>query len=170
MAEDGVNILEWRIDPETGSLNLADLEVLLQQDVALVCFPHCSNVVGEINDVAAITAKAKSAGARVCVDGVSYAPHGFPDVGELGCDVYLFSAYKTYGPHQGIMVIRKDWGLSCPIRVTISTAMIYTNGSRLRALIMRRSLHPLAWPIIWKRCLPIMGAGWPRTPAVQRMI
>jgi selenocysteine lyase/cysteine desulfurase len=44
------------------------------------------------------------------VDGVSYAPHGLPDVPALGCDVYLFSAYKTYGPHQGIMVIRRAFG------------------------------------------------------------
>ena len=114
LAADGVNVLEWQIDPETGSLNPDDLDDLLQQDVALVCFPHCSNVVAEINDVQAITAKAKAAGARVCVDGVSYAPHGFPDVGALGCDVYLFSAYKTYGPHQGIMVIREDWGFDLP--------------------------------------------------------
>ena len=91
-----------------------DLAALLEQDVALVCFPHCSNVVGHLNDVAAITTLAKSAGARVCVDGVSYAPHGFPDVGALGPDVYLFSAYKTYGPHQGIMVIREDWGMELP--------------------------------------------------------
>jgi selenocysteine lyase/cysteine desulfurase len=77
-------------------------------------FPHCSNVVGALNDVAAITKLAQSAGARVCVDGVSYAPHGFPDVGALGCHVYLFSTYKTYGPHQGIMVIREDWGMALP--------------------------------------------------------
>ena len=114
LAEDGVSILEWQIDPETGELSLDDLAVLLEQDVALVCFPHCSNVVGALNDVAAITALAKSAGARVVVDGVSYAPHGFPDVDQLGCDVYLFSAYKTYGPHQGIMVIREDWGFELP--------------------------------------------------------
>ncbi len=114
LADEGIVILEWRIDPETGALDPADLKDLLQRDVALVCFPHCSNVVGEINDVAAITAMAKAAGARVCVDGVSYAPHGFPDVGALGCDVYLFSAYKTYGPHQGIMVIREDWGFELP--------------------------------------------------------
>jgi selenocysteine lyase/cysteine desulfurase len=114
LAEDGITVLEWQIDPETGALDPGDLDDLLQRDVALVCFPHCSNVVGEINDVAAITAKAKAAGARVCVDGVSYAPHGFPDVGALGCDVYLFSAYKTYGPHQGIMVIREDWGFALP--------------------------------------------------------
>ncbi len=47
-------------------------------------FPHCSNVVGAINDVAGICALAKSAGARTVVDGVSYAPHGFADVGALG--------------------------------------------------------------------------------------
>lgn len=114
LADEGVNILEWQIDPQSGELNLDDLAVLLENDVALVVFPHCSNVVGAINDVAAITKLAKSANARVCVDGVSYAPHGFPDVGALGCDVYLFSAYKTYGPHQGIMVIREEWGMQLP--------------------------------------------------------
>ena len=114
LADEGVRVLEWQIDPETGSLRHEDLATLLEQDVAVVCFPHCSNVVGEINDVAEITAIAKQAGARVVVDGVSYAPHGFPDVGALGCDVYLFSAYKTYGPHQGIMVIREDWGFALP--------------------------------------------------------
>jgi selenocysteine lyase/cysteine desulfurase len=41
------------------------------------------------------------------VDGVSYAPHGLPDVGALGVDVYLFSAYKTWGPHQGVMTVRR---------------------------------------------------------------
>jgi len=114
LADEGVSVLEWQINPETGELHLDDLAKLLEQDVALVCFPHCSNVVGAINDVAAITALSKSAGARVCVDGVSYAPHGFPDVGAIGCDIYLFSAYKTYGPHQGIMVIREDFGFDLP--------------------------------------------------------
>ena len=114
LAEDGVRVLEWQIDPETGELSRDDLAALLQDDVALVCFPHCSNVVGAINDVAAIARLAREAGARTVVDGVSYAPHGFPDVGALGCDVYLFSAYKTYGPHQGIMVIREDWGFALP--------------------------------------------------------
>ena len=44
------------------------------------------------------------------MDGVSYAPHGIPDVGGLGPDIYMFSSYKTYGPHQGIMVVRKSIG------------------------------------------------------------
>lgn len=115
LAEEGIAVREWRVDPATGSLDPEDLRAMLAAgDVALVCFPQCSNVVAEINDVAAITAMAHAAGARVCVDGVSYAPHGFPDVGALGCDAYVFSAYKTYGPHQGIMVIRRDWGFELP--------------------------------------------------------
>jgi len=114
LADDGIEIREWRMDPETGHLDPADLEGLLDDKVRLVCFPHCSNVVGEVNDVVAICAVARAAGAWTCVDGVSYAPHGFADVGALGADIYLFSAYKTYGPHQGLMVIRRALGMTLP--------------------------------------------------------
>lgn len=114
LAEEGIEIREWKIDAENGHLELADLEDLLDEKVRLVCFPHCSNVVGEINPVTEITAIAHAAGAFVCVDGVSYAPHGLPNVGDLGPDIYLFSAYKTYGPHQGIMVIRRALGEALP--------------------------------------------------------
>ncbi|PLL11374.1 nitrogen fixation protein NifS [Tabrizicola sp. TH137] len=115
LADEGVEVREWKIDPDTGSLSTAALAPLLDDGkVRLVCFPHCSNVVAEINDVAAIAAMARAAGARTVVDGVSYAPHGFPDIPALGCDVYLFSAYKTYGPHQGIMVIRQEFGMDLP--------------------------------------------------------
>ncbi len=107
LADRGIEIREWRVDPETGHLDPDDLEPLLDESVRLVCFPHCSNVVGEINPVTEITAMAHAAGAFVCVDGVSYAPHGFCDIGQMGPDIYLFSAYKTYGPHQGLMVIRR---------------------------------------------------------------
>ena len=112
---EGIVVREWQIDPQTGHLDPADLAALMADGrVRLVCFPHCSNVVGEINDVAAICAMATAAGARTVVDGVSYAPHGLPDVAALGADVYLYSAYKTYGPHQGIMVIRRDFGADLP--------------------------------------------------------
>ena len=114
LGEQGFEVREWKIDPETGHLNPEDLENLLDEKVRLVCFPHASNVVGEINPVVEITALAHAAGAFVCVDGVSYAPHGIPNVGDLGPDVYLFSAYKTYGPHQGIMVIRRGLGMQLP--------------------------------------------------------
>ena len=105
LADRGLEIREWQVDPDTGRLELNALADLLDDSVRLVCFPHCSNIVGEINPVAEITSIAHSAGAFTCVDGVSYAPHGFENIGQLGCDIYLFSTYKTYGPHQGIMFI-----------------------------------------------------------------
>lgn len=114
LADRGIEVREWCVDPDTGALNTDDLENLLDEDVRLVCFPHCSNVVGQINPVVEITALAHAAGAFVCVDGVSYAPHGFADVGNMGPDIYLFSAYKTFGPHQGLMVIRRALGNLLP--------------------------------------------------------
>ncbi len=114
LAAAGIEIREWRMDPDTGHLDPADLENLLDDKVRLVCFPHCSNVVGEVNDAMAICALARAAGAFTCVDGVSYAPHGLPNVARLGADIYLFSAYKTYGPHQGCMVIRRPLGETLP--------------------------------------------------------
>jgi selenocysteine lyase/cysteine desulfurase len=115
LAGDGIAIREWRIDRDTGHLDPAALARLLEDGrVRLVCFPHCSNVVAEINPVAAIAAMARAAGAFTVVDGVSYAPHGLPDIAALGADVYLFSAYKTYGPHQGIMVIARAFAEKLP--------------------------------------------------------
>ncbi len=113
LADEGFEVREWKMRDD-GHLDLDDLKVLLDERVKLVAFPHCSNVVAEINDVRAIVEICHAAGAKVCVDGVSYAPHGLPDVGSLGADIYLFSAYKTYGPHQGIMVLRRALGETLP--------------------------------------------------------
>jgi selenocysteine lyase/cysteine desulfurase len=114
LADRGIEVREWKIDRETGSLAIEALTALLDEKVKLVCFTHCSNIVAEINPVTEIAAMAHGVGAYVCVDGVSYAPHGLPNVGALGADVYLFSAYKTYGPHQGVMVIRRGLGEALP--------------------------------------------------------
>jgi selenocysteine lyase/cysteine desulfurase len=115
LADEGIALREWRIDPQTGALNLEDLRGLLADGaVKLVAFPHCSNVVAQINDVPEICALARAHGARTVVDGVSYAPHGLPDFPATGADVYLFSSYKTYGPHQGIMLVREDFANELP--------------------------------------------------------
>lgn len=108
LGDSGIEVREWAVEPKTGSLHLTDLDNLLDSKVRLVCFPHCSNIVAEINPAAEIVAKVHAAGAVACVDGVSLAPHGWPNVGEMGADIYLFSAYKTWGPHQGIMVVRQE--------------------------------------------------------------
>lgn len=114
LAAAGIEVREWHIDPSTGHLDPSALTNMLDDKVRLVCFPHCSNVVGEINPVTKICAIVRAAGAISCVDGVSYAPHGLPDMAALGADIYLFSAYKTYGPHQGLMVIRREAGGRLP--------------------------------------------------------
>lgn len=108
LADHGITVREWQVDPATGLLDPEALDALLAERTRLVCFPHASNIVAGINPVAEITAKAHAAGAVTVTDGVSYAPHGLPDVRALGSDVYLFSSYKTYGPHQGVMVVRRQ--------------------------------------------------------------
>ena len=95
------------------SLLLADLKLplmdkLLNEEVLLVAFPHCSNIIGEINPVKMICKMIKGVGGYACVDGVSYAPHGFSDITDLGADIYMFSAYKTYGTHLGVIYISDE--------------------------------------------------------------
>jgi selenocysteine lyase/cysteine desulfurase len=108
LAAHGVTVREWQVDPQTGTLDESDLEGLLTERTRLLTFPHASNVVAHINPVARITARARTAGVITVVDGVAWAPHGLPDIREIGADIYLFSLYKTYGPHQGLMVVRAE--------------------------------------------------------------
>ncbi len=167
LSDEGVEVREWRIDAATGSLDPADLGRLLADGkVRLVCFPHCSNVIAEINDVSAISALARGAGARTVVDGVSYAPHGFPDVAALGCDVYLFSAYKTFGPHQGIMVLREKFGMELPGQAHFfNHGTLYKRHTR-RGRIMRRSRPVRGWRITSMRWRGIMASAGMRRRAI----
>lgn len=114
LAKAGIEVREWQVDPQTGRLSLQVLDQLLDSKVRLIAAPHCSNIAGEINPVAEIAARARSVGAVTAIDGVSYAPHGLPDLAELGADIYFFSAYKVYGPHQGIMAVRPSLAAELP--------------------------------------------------------
>lgn len=129
LAESGITVREWAIDPDSGRLDPRDLDSLLNDKTKLVAFPHCSNIVAHLNPVAEICKKAHAAGAVTCVDGVSYAPHGLPDVEALGADIYLFSLYKTYGPHQGLMVVRRGLAERLP-----NQAHFFNAGSVLKRL------------------------------------
>ncbi|MBB4286314.1 aminotransferase class V-fold PLP-dependent enzyme [Roseospira goensis] len=104
----GATIREWRFDPETGALALADLEALLTDNTRLVCLPHASNLTGAVCDAAGAVRLAHGAGALAVVDGVSYAPHGVVDVAALDADAYAFSAYKVFGPHVGVLALRPE--------------------------------------------------------------
>ncbi len=104
----GIKIIEWHVDSETGLLNTKDLEGLISGRTKMVAFPHCSNVIGHINPVKEISRIAHKHGTLSIVDGVAYAPHGFPDLKDLGADIYLFSLYKTFGPHLGLLFVNKE--------------------------------------------------------------
>lgn len=101
----GVRVKEWRIDPVSGELDVEDLRGLVNEKTRLICFSLCSNIVGTMNDAAPVRDIARQVGALVVADGVSYAPHCVVDVQALGVDFVLFSTYKTFGPHLGVM-----WG------------------------------------------------------------
>ncbi len=107
LAERGIVVREWRIDAQSGELDPSDLDGLISDKTKVLCLPHCSNIVAHINPVAEVCARARAAGVVTVVDGVSYAGHGLPDIDALGCDIYLFSLYKVFGPHQGVMVVRR---------------------------------------------------------------
>ncbi len=107
MRERGVEVIEWKIDKESGRLDIDELKKLLKENVKIVAVTHCSNIVGEINPIKEISQLVHENNSILITDGVSLCPHGFPDIEEIGADVYLFSSYKTYGPHQGVMIIRE---------------------------------------------------------------
>jgi len=112
LAETGIKVIDWPIHPDTGALTVDLLPRLLNDRTRLVAFPHVSNVTGDINDVASITKQVHAAGAMVCVDGVAYAPHRAVDVKAWDVDFYLYSFYKVFGPHLGLMYARRDRALA----------------------------------------------------------
>lgn len=116
LEHDGIVVREWQIDPETGELDPADLAELLGSRTRMVAFTHCSNVIGTIHPVREITDAIHEAGALAVVDGVSFCPHGLPDIAETGADIYLFSLYKVYGPHLGAMYIRDVLNAALPFQ------------------------------------------------------
>ncbi len=134
LAEDGIEVREWKVDPQTGHLALADLRAFLADGaVRMVCFPHCSNVVAEVNPVAEICAIARAAGAYTCVDGVSYAPHGFPDMNALGADIYCFRLIKLMVRIKGLWLFAVRWGRPCPHSATFQrrgfVQTVYASGA-----------------------------------------
>lgn len=107
-AERGVTLRTVKMIPETGQLDLDDLERAITPKTKILAIGAASNALGTINDVAHAAALAHDAGALVFVDAVHFAPHELVDVRALGCDFLSCSAYKFYGPHIGVLFGRSD--------------------------------------------------------------
>jgi cysteine desulfurase/selenocysteine lyase len=83
---------------DKGELDMEAYQNLLSSKTKLVSVVHTSNALGTINPVKEITQSAKSVNAYVLIDGAQAAPHQKIDVQEIGCDFYVFSGHKIFGP------------------------------------------------------------------------
>ena len=117
--EHHANIVPWQVIAERtgakvvvapvtprGEVDLVAFKGLLSARTKLVAFAHVSNALGTVNPAIEMTRLAKAVGAVVLIDGCQSAAHFKVDVLALGCDFYVFSGHKTFGP-TGIGVL---WG------------------------------------------------------------
>jgi cysteine desulfurase family protein (TIGR01976 family) len=108
LQERGVVVRFVDIDPEDCTLDYDHLEGKLNSRTKVVALGLASNAVGTINDVPRVVEMARHVGALVFVDAVQGVPHLPVDVQALGCDFLVCSAYKFFGPHQGILWGRRE--------------------------------------------------------------
>src|ERR1039457_6058840 len=96
--EQGASLRYLEVDYH-GQLSLKALDSELERgDVRLVAFTHVSNVLGTINPVAEMTARARAAGAVSLVDGAQAVPQMTVDVEGVGADFYAWTGHKALGP------------------------------------------------------------------------
>jgi cysteine desulfurase family protein (TIGR01976 family) len=108
-AEDaGVTVRFASVDPVSGELPIKQFEELINDRTVWVAVTHASNATGTVPDIPAIVEIAHSHSAKVLVDAVAYVPHRRVDVRQLNCDALVTSPYKWYGPHSGVLWMRKD--------------------------------------------------------------
>jgi cysteine desulfurase family protein (TIGR01976 family) len=107
-ADRNVAVKTWEVRKQTCSLDLEDLQPLLNERTALIAVTLASNASGSHVDIRGVAELAKAVGAKVFVDAVHFAPHGRIDVQALGCDFLACSAYKFFGPHIGLLWGREE--------------------------------------------------------------
>jgi cysteine desulfurase/selenocysteine lyase len=124
--------LRWLGLTDDGRLDLSDLATVVNERTRLVAVTQQSNILGTINPVAAIAARAREVGALVLVDGAQSVPHSPVDVSSLGADFLVFSGHKMLGP-TGIGVL---WG-----RYEVLDALppFMTGGSMIEVVRMEGS-------------------------------
>lgn len=93
-----------------GELVLSDYEKLLSDKTKIVAVSHVSNALGIINPIKEIITKARQYDVAILIDGAQAVAHIKPDVKELDCDFYVFSAHKMCGPTGvGILYGKRAW-------------------------------------------------------------
>jgi cysteine desulfurase/selenocysteine lyase len=104
-------VLKWAPVLDDGSLDMDALDALIGPKTKLVAITHMSNVLGTVTDVAEIVRLAHDAGAAVLLDGSQAAVHlAKVDVQAIGCDFYVFTGHKLYGPTgSGALYAKRPW-------------------------------------------------------------
>jgi cysteine desulfurase/selenocysteine lyase len=102
--ERGAKLRYVPVTPD-GKLDLSALDRELARSPKLLCLAHVSNVLGTVNPVEEIVARAHRMGVRVLIDGAQAAPHLTLDLPAIGADFYVFTGHKCYGP-TGVGVLR----------------------------------------------------------------
>lgn len=109
LADDLGLVVRWiDFDTETYEFPEDALTKVLSDKTRLLAMGMASNCTGTVNDTRRFAAEAKRAGAIVYLDAVQFAPHYAIDVQDLGADFVVSSAYKWFGPHQGILWGREE--------------------------------------------------------------
>jgi cysteine desulfurase family protein (TIGR01976 family) len=108
-AEDAGATVRWvDVVDDDVTLDRASFDRALSERTRLVAFTLASNAVGTIPRAAELTRRAKQAGAVVAVDGVHLAQHRALDLRAIGADILACSPYKFFGPHLGLLAVRRD--------------------------------------------------------------
>ncbi len=106
--EVGARIRRVEISRDDCTLDTEDLYEKLTDRTRLVAIGAASNAVGTLNPVAEIAGLAHEVGADVFVDAVHLAPHRLMDVAAWDCEFAVFSVYKVFGPHLGMLWGRRE--------------------------------------------------------------
>lgn len=83
---------------QDGTLDLGDFENKLTSKTKIVSITHLSNVLGVLNPVQKIVELSHKKGAYVLIDGAQSIAHTPIDISKIGCDIFVFSGHKLYGP------------------------------------------------------------------------
>jgi cysteine desulfurase/selenocysteine lyase len=93
-----------------GEVEIDEIKKLITDKTKIIAITHISNVTGVVMPIKTIVDIAKEKNIPVLVDGTQGAPHMQIDMQDLGCDFYVISCHKMYGPNGlGVLYAKKKW-------------------------------------------------------------
>ena len=95
---------------KNGEVEIDEIKKLISNKTKIIAITHISNVTGAVMPIKKIVDIAKEKNIPVLVDGTQGAPHMKIDMQDLGCDFYVISCHKMYGPNGlGVLYAKKKW-------------------------------------------------------------